>query len=95
MADIRIEKKHNFDLETARQKAQTWLAQVKKQFDLDAEYEQGTHQDVVRINRSGVDGRAILDADKLVFEADLAWLAKPLKGRIQSAIQDGMDKYFS
>lgn len=95
MSDIRIEKRHNFDLKTARSQAKKWLEEAKSSFGLDAVYEQGVNTDTVAIRKSGVDGRAFLDADKIVFEADLAFLAKPLKGVISSGIQEGLDRYFA
>ncbi|ANB91305.1 polyhydroxyalkanoic acid system protein [Moraxella ovis] len=95
MPGIRIEKRHNFDLETARTQAKKWLEEAKATFGVDATYEQGIDTDTVAIKKSGVDGRAFLDADKVIFEADLAFLAKPLKGVISSGIQEGLDRYFA
>lgn len=95
MSDIHIEKQHNFDLETAREKAQQWLNEAKSAYGLDVDYHQGSEQDTVQINRSGVDGRAVLDADKLVFDAKLGWLAKALKGKIEQELRAGLDKYFA
>lgn len=95
MSDIRIEKRHNFDLQTARQQAKQWLEEAKSTFGLEATYQEGDDVDTVAINKAGVDGRAFLDADKIIFEADLAFLAKPLKGVISSGIQEGLDRYFA
>ncbi|WFF37883.1 polyhydroxyalkanoic acid system family protein [Moraxella nasibovis] len=95
MSDIRIEKRHNFDLQTARTQAKKWLQEAKDEFGLDAVYQEGADTDTVSINKAGVDGRAFLDADKVIFEADLAFLAKPLKGMISSGIQEGLDRYFA
>lgn len=95
MADIQIEKAHQFDLATAREYAKKWLAEAESQFDLEANYEESEHQDIATIKKSGVDGKAILTADKIVFEANLGFLAKPFKSVIASGIQSGLDKYFS
>lgn len=94
MSDIHIEKKHNLDLPSARQKAKEWLNAVKNEFNVDAEYEEGTNQDVVHIEKMGVKGKATLDAEKVVFDAKLSFLASAMKGSIQSGIQSGLDKYF-
>lgn len=60
MPDIRIEKRHNFDLETARTQAKKWLEEAKATFGVDATYEQGIDADTVAIKKSGVDGCAFL-----------------------------------
>lgn len=44
--------------------------------------------------KAGVDAKATLTADKVVFEADLAFLAKPLKSVITQGIDEGLQKYF-
>ncbi|OBX49259.1 polyhydroxyalkanoic acid system family protein [Moraxella nonliquefaciens] len=95
MSDLRIEKRHNFDLATARTKAKAWLEEAKQEFDFEATYHEGLDSDTVNITKSGVDGRAFLDSDKVVFEADLNFLVKPFKGMISSGIQEGLDKYFA
>ncbi|MBS9779994.1 MAG: polyhydroxyalkanoic acid system family protein [Moraxellaceae bacterium] len=95
MADIELEKEHNFDFETAREKAQTWLEKAKEEMGLNIEYTQGETEDVASIKQSGVDARVFLDAEKLRFEADLNFIAKPLKGMISTKVQEGMDKYLA
>ncbi|OPH39715.1 polyhydroxyalkanoic acid system family protein [Moraxella equi] len=95
MSDLRIEKRHNFDLATARTKAKAWLEEAKQEFDFEATYQEGADSDTVNITKAGVDGRAFLDSDKVIFEADLNFLAKPFKGMISSGIQEGLDKYFA
>ncbi|STZ63884.1 putative polyhydroxyalkanoic acid system protein [Moraxella lacunata] len=95
MSDLRIEKRHNFDLVTARTKAKAWLEEAKQEFDFEATYQEGADSDTVSITKSGVDGRAFLDSDKVIFEADLNFLAKPFKGVISSGIQEGLDKFFA
>ncbi|STY93290.1 polyhydroxyalkanoic acid system family protein [Moraxella bovis] len=67
----------------------------KKEFDFEATYQEGADSDTVNITKAGVDGRAFLDSDKVIFEADLNFLAKPFKGVISSGIQEGLDKYFA
>lgn len=95
MADISIKKMHNFDLETARSQAQKWLAEAKNELGLDITYIKGDNQDTAHIKKAGVDAKAVLDAQMIAFEAQLAFLAKPLKSVISSGIQEGLDKYFA
>lgn len=95
MADISIKKTHNFDLETARIQAQKWLEEAKSELGLDITYIKGDEQDTAYIKKAGVDAKALLNAQMIAFEADLAFLAKPLKSVISSGIQEGLDKYFA
>ncbi len=95
MADIELEKEHSFDFETAREKAKTWLNKLNEKYGLSVEYTEGESEDVAQIKQSGVDARAYLTAEKLRFEADLSFIAKPLKGKITEMVQGGMDKYLS
>lgn len=95
MSDIRIERAHNFDLETARQKAKQWLLEANQKFGLDIDYQEGASEDVATIKKAGVNAKATLNADKIAFSADLAFLAKPLKGPIQAQIQEGLDRFFA
>lgn len=95
MPDIHIERPHNFDFMTARGYAKEWLNKVNEKFDLAVDYKEGDTQDTVSIKKSGVDATATLTQDKIVFEAELSFLAKPLKGMIESGVQDGLDKFFN
>lgn len=94
MADIYIEKTHGLDFEIARSQAKKWLEEAKTQLGLDIEYVQGETQDTATIKKSGVDAQAVLTGSQIAFEANLAFLAKPLKSVISSGIQEGLDKYF-
>lgn len=94
MSDIRIERNHSFDFATARTQAKKWLAEANEQLGLNIDYQEGVNQDTATIKKSGVEAQATLSADKIVFEADLAFLAKPLKPMITSGIQEGLDKFF-
>lgn len=94
MSDIHIERNHSFDFETARSKAKEWLNHANQEFGLSVDYQEGNGQDVATIKKSGVEAKATLTADKVVFEATLGFLAKPLKGAITSGIEDGLGKYF-
>lgn len=95
MADIRIEKKHNLDFETARARATEWLNEAQAEHGLTVNVDQGAERDIASIKRKGIDGTATLDADRLLFEANLSWFAKPLKGQIEQILKSGIETYFS
>lgn len=95
MSDIHIEHKHSFDFATARSQAKKWLEEANQAFALDINYQEGDNQDVATIKKAGVDAKAVLTQDKVVFDADLAFLAKPLKGNITAGIQEGLNKFFA
>ena len=50
--------------------------------------------DTASISKAGVDAKAVLDAQKITFEASLGFFAKPLKGMIRDGINQGLQKYF-
>lgn len=95
MPDIHITKTHNFDFATARGQAQKWLDEAKSEFGLDIAYVQGDSFDTATISKAGVNAKAVLDAEKVQFEAELSFLAKALKTPISNGIQEGLNKYFS
>lgn len=95
MSDIRIEKAHSFDFITARTQAKKWLAEANERFGLDVAYQEGDSVDTAAISKAGVNAKAVLDADKVLFEAELSFLAKALKTPISNGIQEGLNKYFS
>ncbi len=94
MADIHLERAHNFEFATARAQAKKWLEEANQELGLDISYQEGGVEDTATIKKAGVDAKATLTADKVVFEADLAFLAKPLKGVITQGIDEGLQKYF-
>lgn len=94
MSDIRIEQAHSFDFATARAQAKKWLSEAESQFGLKADYIEGETADNASISKAGVDAKATLTADKIVFEASLGFFAKPLKSAISSGICEGLQKYF-
>ncbi len=94
MSDIRIEQTHNFDFATARDRAKQWLDEAEQQFGLKATYTEGESMDTASISKAGVDAKAVLDAQKITFEASLGFFAKPLKGVIHDGINEGLQKYF-
>lgn len=95
MPDIHLEKAHNFDFATARSQAKKWLAEANEHLGLDVQYQEGETCDTASISKMGVNAKAVLDASKITFEAELAFLAKPLKAPITDGIQQGLDKFFS
>ncbi|MFC0820443.1 polyhydroxyalkanoic acid system family protein [Moraxella marmotae] len=94
MSDIYFERTHSFDFQTARSYAKQWLGEVKERFGLDINYVEGDGVDTASISKAGVDAKASLTAEKIIFEADLGFFAKPLKGAISAGILEGLDKYF-
>lgn len=94
MADIEIERQHNMDLATARTKAKQWLDYAREEYGLDVDYVEGTTQDTASISRSGVDANAVLDGQKIRFEAELGFAARLLKGKIKQELENGLDEFF-
>lgn len=95
MADIEIERQHNMDFTTARNKAKQWLEHACDQYGLNVQYVEADSQDTVSISRSGVDGKAILNEHKIRFEAELGFAARLLKNSIKKELENGLDEYFT
>ncbi len=95
MADIEIVKEHSFDFETARGKAKEWLAKVKEKFGLEFDYVEGEEEDRIEFDEKGVKGFASVNAQEVRFEADLSFIAKPLKKPIIDTVQGGLDRFFA
>lgn len=94
MSDIYIEHTHDLDFETARTKAKQWLNEASQEYGFNVDYQEGDDMDTARVQKSGVNAQATLTADQIVFKADLAFLAKPLKGVITNGINVGLQKHF-
>lgn len=94
MSDIYIERSHNFDMDTARQKIKVFLQEVETQFGVDLNYQQGDGKDTIELNKMGVSAKGYLTAEKVVLDAELSFLAKPFKDNIQAGIEQGLDRFF-
>ena len=88
MADINIKRAHGRSLEEARQIAQMLMDKLEAQFDVKHRWD----GDVLRFQRSGVEGQVAVTPTDLQITAKLGLLLKALRGRIESEVNSVLDR---
>jgi len=89
VSDIRIRRAHSRPLEDARRAAEKMAKQLRKDFDLDYAWD----GDVLRFERSGVDGALHVTTKEVRLEAKLGFLLAFLKPRIETEVEAQLDKH--
>jgi putative polyhydroxyalkanoate system protein len=88
MSDIRIRRPHSKPLDEARKAAEKMAKQLRKDFDLDYAWD----GNVLRFERSGVDGELHVTTKEVRLEAKLGFLLAFLKPRIEAEVESQLDK---
>ena len=89
MSDIRIRRPHSKPLEEARKAAEKMAKQLRKEFELDYAWD----GNVLRFERSGVDGELHVTPKEVRLEAKLGFLLAFLKPRIEAEVEAQLDKH--
>jgi putative polyhydroxyalkanoate system protein len=92
MADIHIQRAHQLGLAKARKVAWQWAEAAEQKFGMECTVIEGEDSDVVEFTRAGVDGQLIVGADSFELTARLGLLVGAFRGRIESEIEDNLDK---
>ena len=90
MADIDIRRTHALGLEGARAAAERMAAHLASKFDLKGDW----RGDTLHFERPGVTGSLAIGEHDVHLAVALGFLLKAMKGSIQSAVQQEMDKLF-
>jgi len=88
MSDIRIRRSHSKTLDEARKAAERMAKQLSKDFDLEYAWD----GNVLRFERSGVDGELHVTTREVRLEAKLGFLLAFLKPRIEAEVESQLDK---
>ena len=88
MSDIRIRRSHSKTLDEARKAAEKMAKQLRKDFDLDYAWD----GNVLRFERSGVDGELHVTTREVRLEAKLGFLLAFLKPRIEAEVESQLDQ---
>ena len=88
MSDIRIRRSHSKPLDEARKAAEKMAKQLSKDFDLEYAWD----GNVLRFERSGVDGELHVTTREVRLEAKLGFLLAFLKPRIEAEVESQLDK---
>jgi putative polyhydroxyalkanoate system protein len=90
MSEIRIRRVHGVTHKRARELAEKMADKLAKEFDLEWEW----HGDVLRFHRDGVQGHVAVEDKDVEIRAKLGFLLSFLKPRIESEIEDNLDRLF-
>jgi putative polyhydroxyalkanoate system protein len=91
MADIRVEKAHTLGREAALQAALRVAERMKEK----AQVEFRVAGDVIEFERTGAKGRLTVTDDRVVAEVKLGLMLKPMRGLVESKIEDYFTRYFT
>ena len=88
MSDIRIRRAHSKPLEEARKAAEKVAKQLRKDFELDYAWD----GNVLRFERTGIDGELHVTTREVRLEAKLGFLLAFLKPCIEAEVEAQLDK---
>ena len=90
MSDIKIRRAHALTHKHARAAAEKMSAKLGEAFDMEFAWE----GEVLRFQRSGVDGRLTLGHKEVMIDAQLGFLLALMKPKIEQSIHENLDKIF-
>ena len=88
MADIEIKRAHGMGVAAARAAAEKMADQLGRKFDLKGKWA----GNVLRFERPGVTGTLTVGEKDLDLSVALGFLLKAMKGSIESAVKQELDK---
>ena len=91
LANLHIVREHDLGLPAARKIAFAWAEQVKSDFGMECNYEEGKVADQLAFSRSGVNGTLQVTADRFELDAKLGFLLGAFKGKIEAEIVKNLD----
>ena len=91
MADIEIQRAHNLGLKAARTAADKMAETLGRKFDLKGDWS----GNILRFERPGVSGSLAVSDKDIRLSVGLGFLLKAMRGSIESAIEQELDKLFA
>ncbi|CAM2784273.1 polyhydroxyalkanoic acid system family protein [Janthinobacterium lividum] len=91
MADINIVQQHKLTAEKARQAAQQVADKLAQEYDLACAWD----GDVLRFERSGVDGSLTLEKEQAQLQIKLGFMLSAFASTIEGKIAEKMRKVFT
>lgn len=88
MADISIKRAHSLGLKAARVAADKMADRLAEKFDLSGDWNGNT----LAFQRSGVNGTLAVTDKDLKLEVTLGFMLKMMKGPIEQAVHEQLDK---
>jgi putative polyhydroxyalkanoate system protein len=90
MSDIRVERAHTLGKEAAFAAALKVAERLKEKAQLNYRIA----GDAIEFDRAGAKGRILVAAESVTAEITLGLLMKPMRGMIESKIEDYFTRYF-
>ena len=90
MPDIDIKRAHHLGLKAARAAADKMAEHLGRKFGLEGDWK----GNVLNFERPGVTGSLAVDDKDLRLTVSLGFLLKAMRGSIESAVQEELDKLF-
>lgn len=91
MPSIRIERQHSKPLNAAKAAVERVAENMAERFDVEYDWQGST----LHFQRSGVDGHIEVGKRTVLVVANLGFLLSALKGPVERAIHDYIDREFS
>jgi putative polyhydroxyalkanoate system protein len=91
MADIELKRTHGLGLKAARVAAEEMSGHLSKKFGLRGSWA----GDTLHFERPGVTGSLVITEKDLSLAITLGFLLKAMKGSIERAVHEELDKLFS
>jgi putative polyhydroxyalkanoate system protein len=95
MADLHILREHTLGLAGARKIAFAWAEQAEAEFGMECTYEEGRSSDIVRFERTGVNGTLEVSKNRFELDAKLGFLLGAFKEKIEAEIVKNLDALLS
>lgn len=89
MADIRVERVHGVTKQAAMEAALRVAERLKEKAQLDYRVK----GDVIELERTGAKGKIVVSETTILAEVTLGFLLKPMRGLIESKIDDYFARY--
>ena len=90
MADIRVEKAHGIGKAAALAAALRVAERMKEK----AQVNYRVVGDVIEFERTGAKGRLMVEPERVIAEVTLGLLLKPMRGLVESKIDEYFTRYF-
>lgn len=91
MADIHAHRTHSMTLEDAKKTAQKLADQLKKDFQLDSQWQGNT----LNFSRSGVKGSLDVTDKDVSIDISLGFMLKAFRAKIQAEVEQNIKTMFS
>ena len=88
MATIDVRRNHTLGLPAAREAAERIAEKLRDKLEVRYRWE----GDDLRFERTGANGRIHVTATEVRVEIDLAFLLKPMKGKVESKVHQYLDE---